>query len=278
MLKSASTDPNQAPHPEAYRKAMKIALAYLMNEAGVQASEESVLETLTEMMQSFLCSLGINGKNYCELAGRTDPVLGDVVLSLVNMGFSLDGLESYARRPKKYTLGPLLSASGVKSPSLLHTGLKKNFPMHVFDYLPAFPDSHAYINTITHKQPATEYEIIREKAAIQKRDVEKALTRYMARTCPTQSFFLNDDTAFPLIDCRPLDNPSASALLPRDQIFEEEEEEAVPVVIERRRIESVRHDADESIEACETKEVDMRTIDNPFLRAAKLPPKLSRKR
>ena len=52
MLKSASTDPNQAPHPEAYRKAMKIALAYLMNEAGVQASEESVLETLTEMMQS----------------------------------------------------------------------------------------------------------------------------------------------------------------------------------------------------------------------------------
>ena len=81
-----------------------------------------------------------------------------------------------------------------------------------------------------------------------------------------------------VIDCRPLDNPSASALLPRDQIFEEEEEEAVPVVIERRRIESVRHDADESIEACETKEVDMRTIDNPFLRAAKLPPKLSRKR
>lgn len=46
----------------------------------------------------------------------------------------------------------------------------------------------------THKQPVTEYEAIREKAASQKRDVERALTRFIARTGETHSLFLVEDT------------------------------------------------------------------------------------
>lgn len=45
----------------------------------------------------------------------------------------------------------------------------------------------------THKQPVTEYEAIREKAASQKRDIEKALTRFLAKTSETHCLFSSED-------------------------------------------------------------------------------------
>jgi hypothetical protein len=43
----------------------------------------------------------------------------------------------------------------------------------------------------------TEYEAIREKSASQKRDTERALTRFVAKTSETHSLFLTEDTIFP---------------------------------------------------------------------------------
>lgn len=43
----------------------------------------------------------------------------------------------------------------------------------------------------------TEYEAIREKAANQKRDVEKALTKFLSKTSETHSLFDNEDNMFP---------------------------------------------------------------------------------
>lgn len=47
----------------------------------------------------------------------------------------------------------------------------------------------------THKQPVTEYEAIREKVATQKRDIERALTRFIAKTGETHSLFLTEDNS-----------------------------------------------------------------------------------
>lgn len=81
-------------------------------------------------------------------------------------------------------------------------------------------------------QPITDYESVREKAACQKRDVERALTRFIAKTGKTHSLFNVDDTnLFPLISCdanvpdKPLLPAYVNALLFRDQIFEEDERE-----------------------------------------------------
>lgn len=63
------------------------------------------------------------------------------------------------------------------------------------EYLPAFPDSHAYVQTPTHKQPITNYEAVREKAASQKRDMERALTRFIAKTGPVDRLFDTDEQA-----------------------------------------------------------------------------------
>merc|ERR1712037_913165 len=115
-----------------------------------------------------------------------------------------------------------------KQTAILHTGNKKRHPGHIPDHLPEMPDSHSYIRTPTHRQPVTDYESVREKASSQKRDVERALTRFIAKTGKTHSLFNTDDTnLFPLISCDRLmpDQPALpaylNALLFKDQIFEE---------------------------------------------------------
>merc|ERR1719319_2036143 len=109
------------------------------------------------------------------------------------------------------------------------------------------PDSHSYIRTPTHKQPVTDYESVREKAASQKRDVERALTRFIAKTGQIHNLLLSDDNnLFPLISCDRDEGPRLpayiDALLFKDQVFEEDER------------------------VCENE-----TIDNPYLRACKMP-------
>lgn len=43
----------------------------------------------------------------------------------------------------------------------------------------------------------SDYQVVREKAASQRRDVERALTRFMAKTGETESLFKDDISAFP---------------------------------------------------------------------------------
>lgn len=81
------------------------------------------------------------------------------------------------------------------------------------------------MRTPTHKQPVTDYVGVREKASSQKRDVERALTRFIAKTGKTHSLFNTDDTnLFPLISCDRLmpDQPALpaylNALLFKDQV------------------------------------------------------------
>ena len=76
--------------------------------------------------------------------------------------------------------------------------------------------------TPTHRQPEQDYESVREKAATQKRDVERALTRFMAKTCGrTHSLFNTDDTnLYPLISCDPrATRATANSMAQATQMF-----------------------------------------------------------
>lgn len=61
----------------------------------------------------------------------------------------------------------------------------RRYPSEVFFFLQTF------------REPVSDYQVVREKAATQRRDVERALTRFMAKTGETQSLFKDDITAFP---------------------------------------------------------------------------------
>lgn len=184
-----------APGTNSYRHWLNISIATLLTEVGFDKSEPMALETLGEMSQSFLYELGRSARAYCELACRVEPLGADVLLALAEMGQSGPeggtplALLDYARRPGRKTLGQPQTAVQTKQTSMLHTGDRrkdgrgKASTAVIPDYLPEYPDSHSYIRTPTHRQPEADYESVREKAASQKRDVERALTRFIAKTC-----------------------------------------------------------------------------------------------
>lgn len=261
----------------ARRKTLVASVSCLLTELGFDSAEKLALETMTEMLQSFITELGNSSRAYCELAGRSEPVIGDIIVSLVGMGISLDGIDTHARRQNRSVMQAPTAAAQPKQLSILQAGIKQTPPAHIPEYLPVFPDPHAYIRTPTHKQPVTEYEAIREKSAIQKRDLERALTRFVAKTGDQHSLFLTPDNnnIFPLIPCKAGQSAYLNALLPKDQVFDLDEFEIkqnfrkpAPVKQETEDPEG-KNKTEEPVKSSESE-----TIDNPYLRPVKMPKKM----
>lgn len=86
-------------------------------------------------------------RNYSELSGRTQPVIGDVVVSLINLGISLKGITAYAKRDSRPTIPAPQPVNTQKQLSLLQAGTKLSHPPHIPNHMPDLPDPHAYIRT-----------------------------------------------------------------------------------------------------------------------------------
>ncbi|KAF4078685.1 hypothetical protein AMELA_G00201850 [Ameiurus melas] len=179
----------------ARRRTLQVVVSSLLTECGFESAEKAAVETLTEMMQSYITEVGRCAKASCEHTARSSPTLSDVVITLVEIA--------------PVTNSPVI-------PKALIAGQKRTHPAYIPSHFPEFPDPHTYIKTPTFREPVSDYQVLREKAASQRRDVERALTRFMAKTGETQSLFKDDLTAFPLIAAKPSSIPYLSALLPSE--------------------------------------------------------------
>lgn len=94
-----------------------------------------------------LVEVGQSARSFCELSGRTIPVIGDVIVALVNMGISLQGIEAFAKRDGRQIIPMPSQASQQKQLNLLQAGTKSSHPPHMPNYLPSLPDPHAYVRT-----------------------------------------------------------------------------------------------------------------------------------
>ncbi|KAG7268244.1 hypothetical protein CRUP_036457, partial [Coryphaenoides rupestris] len=173
----------------ARRRTLQVVVSALLTECGFESAEKAAVESLTEMMQSYITEIGRCAKSYCEHTARSNPTLPDAVSPVTNPPVT---------------------------PKALTAGQKRLHPSYIPSHFPEFPDPHTYIKTPTFREPVSDYQVVREKAASQRRDVERALTRFMAKTGETQSLFKDDITAFPLIAARPTAIPYLSALLPSE--------------------------------------------------------------
>ena len=258
-------------------------MSALCTEVGYVTAEQCAIETLCEMLQSYLIELGRSSRAFGELSGRTQPMLSDVVLAMIEMGIDVESIPAYANRQNRKVIQPCMTSLPVPNPRNLSAGEKQSHPVHIPDYLPLFPDPHTYIKTPTHKPPVTEYQIVRERAASQKRDVERALTRFIAKTGETESLFQDDPYAFPLIANKPKALPYLDSLLPKDQEWDEgHETEAVDLhPLQETHHDKVQREAAETADKIETSQqsaANLSTsveaegqIDNPYLRAIKMP-------
>lgn len=96
---------------------------------------------------SVMVEIAHTSRDYAELSGRTQPVIGDVVVSLINLGISLQGITTYAKRENRPTISPPQQIGTQKPLSLLQAGTKLSHPSHIPHHLPPLPDPHAYIRT-----------------------------------------------------------------------------------------------------------------------------------
>uniref|UniRef100_A0A2K6TD71 Transcription initiation factor TFIID subunit 8 n=1 Tax=Saimiri boliviensis boliviensis TaxID=39432 RepID=A0A2K6TD71_SAIBB len=197
-----STNPADNYHL-ARRRTLQVVVSSLLTEAGFESAEKASVETLTEMLQSYISEIGRSAKSYCEHTARTQPTLSDIVVTLVEMGFNVDTLPAYAKRSQRMVI--------TYNPQI-HIDSHSHTPGYIMLMEP------------TYREPVSDYQVLREKAASQRRDVERALTRFMAKTGETQSLFKDDVSTFPLIAARPFTIPYLTALLPSELEMQQMEE------------------------------------------------------
>jgi len=63
------------------------------------------------------------------------------------MGYNLEGLQAYSRRPARKVLPPLTPLAQPRPASLLQAGDRQPLPSHIPSNFPPLPDPHAYIRT-----------------------------------------------------------------------------------------------------------------------------------
>uniref|UniRef100_A0A671UFY0 Transcription initiation factor TFIID subunit 8 n=1 Tax=Sparus aurata TaxID=8175 RepID=A0A671UFY0_SPAAU len=274
----------------ARRRTLQVVVSALLTECGFESAEKVAVETLTEMMQSFISEIGRCAKAYCEHTARSVPTLSDTVVTLIEMGFNADTLPVYAKRSQRMVITAPPVTNPPVTPRALSAGQKRTHPAYIPSHFPEFPDPHTYIKTPTFREPVSDYQVVREKAATQRRDVERALTRFMAKTGETQSLFKDDITAFPLIAARPTSIPYLSALLPSElelQTLEEtdsseQDDQTDKTTSHTLHYDDPGNDKENSMlppsgVVPSQKVTEDNVIDNPYLRPVKKP-KVRRKK
>ena len=88
VVSGGSTSTTQQPsHGSGYRQCLLVSTAALLTESGFDSSSKIALETLAELLQSFIVELGRSSRAFTELACRTEPLGADVLLALTEMGY-----------------------------------------------------------------------------------------------------------------------------------------------------------------------------------------------
>uniref|UniRef100_A0A8C5TIJ4 Transcription initiation factor TFIID subunit 8 n=1 Tax=Malurus cyaneus samueli TaxID=2593467 RepID=A0A8C5TIJ4_9PASS len=236
------------------------------------------------MIQSYISEIGRSAKSYCEHTARTQPTLSDIVVTLVEMGFNVETLPAYAKRSQRMVITAPPVTNQPVTPKALTAGQNKPHPPHIPGHFPEFPDPHTYIKTPTYREPVSDYQVLREKAASQRRDVERALTRFMAKTGETQSLFKDD--------CFHFCGPYLTALLPSELEMQQMEEtdsseqdeqtdtENLPLHMSTEDSGAEKENTSvlqQSSSLAGSRNGEENVIDNPYLRPVKKP-KIRRKK
>lgn len=100
-------------------------------------------------MYLVLFQVGNSSRRYAEVAGRLEPLGADVMMGLIDMGLfkSASSLLAYAKRSNRAVLPSPLPSVQPRQTSNLQAGTRLPHPPYMPNYMPPFPDPHAYIRT-----------------------------------------------------------------------------------------------------------------------------------
>jgi len=93
--------------------------------------------------------VGNSSRRYAEVAGRLEPLGADVMMGLIDMGLfkNASSLLAYAKRSNRAVLPSPVPSVQPRQTSNLQAGTRLPHPPYMPNYMPPFPDPHAYIRT-----------------------------------------------------------------------------------------------------------------------------------
>lgn len=162
----------------------------------------------------------------------------DVSLALIDSGFPIESIKPYAdlclRKPSR--LQPPGKETDIQRTRPLSVNSNLSQPQYVHEGMPNFPDKHSYIQTAAQRHPTTDYQLVRQKASMQRKNAETALTKFIAKTGDSNYYCDETDNpinvAFPLIACKPSALSYLSVLMPKDEneyeVFDLKQEQNLP--------------------------------------------------
>lgn len=150
-------------------------------------------------------------------------MITDVSLALIDSGFSIETLKPFADLTirKQNRLPPMNKEAETQKTKPLSVNTTSSTPQYVHEGLPNFPDKHTFIQTAAQRHPTTDYQRVREKASLQRKNGETALTKFIAKTGDSNYYCEEVDNpinvAFPLIACKPSALSYLSVLLSKGE-------------------------------------------------------------
>jgi len=214
---------NQAMQPSlevVLKQSVRANLAFMSKQKGFKFAEERAIEVLVDLFYSYIDEVVHSSQNYCEHSNRTKIICNDIVFALADTGCNVNELYDYHIDGCNEPVAPVEFLHHDNKPlSVLKVGTKQKFPHHILESngFPPFPDPHTYIRTTLGVKPDRGYVNSRKRCANQKRDVELALTQYIARSRKSPLSLITtktDDKEYPLIEVEPSPFSFLDALLP----------------------------------------------------------------
>lgn len=200
---SHNNAPKRAEPDEFGRAVSKVAVAQICKSVGFEGFQESALQALSDIAVRYLCDVGKTANFYANLAGRTQCNVFDLIRGLEDLGSSegfsgASGVDQciassgMAREIMEYVNSaeeipfaqPVPRFPVVRNckatPSFVQMG-ETSLGKHIPPWLPAFPDSHTYIQTPMWNERATDPRADKLEQARQRRKAERSLLSLQQR-------------------------------------------------------------------------------------------------
>jgi hypothetical protein len=167
----------------------KLVAAQLADAAGYEAVQQSSLDILSDILLRYMDQISAASHANAELCGRSESNALDVLLSLNDLGFTIDTLLDYIKQnpsiPFSNDIHPFPARKPPPKRTPAFAAIGEIPPPHIPTYLPAFPDAHTYKETAVF--PArNQNDVVKRQDDLtkQREEAQSAFVKLQARLSP----------------------------------------------------------------------------------------------
>eukprot|EP00210_Caulerpa_lentillifera_P008071 g7707.t1 len=153
----------------------------LSSMTGYEGVSDNALDVLSDVMKSFIQQNAIGARTYSEHSGRTEINAKDVLLSLEDMGHSIEQLIDFEHETEEVPFGATVPKFPVQPVQEVYKSFKQQqikSPGSIPDYLPVFPAEHTYRETALYVQKPQDSKTKLKKSHEAKKTTEDVLIKF----------------------------------------------------------------------------------------------------